>query len=241
MRAVRRCWRHLALVDARPHNRRAIARQVQARLKEDLDAPARRCARRHSAACRSRTRPDRQRLRHGRRPVGRRRSRRHGRPRGRRRTSDDSHWTAGRVLFGNLSSGTYSIIVSLVGFGQASRNGVVVASSTVQVPPIELAVARLGETVVVSAARVETALVDAPATMSVIGTEVLTTTPAQNYGDLLRTLPGVNVVQLTARDVNVTSRQATSTLSTRSWCCSTAGPSTWTSSASSSGTSCRTT
>ena len=82
-----------------------------------------------------------------------------------------------------------------------------------QVPPIELAVARLGETVVVSAARVETALVDAPATMSVLGPEVLTTSPAQNYGDLLRTVPGVNVVQLSARDVNVTSRQATSTLS----------------------------
>ena len=84
---------------------------------------------------------------------------------------------------------------------------------TVPVPPIELTVARLGETVVVSAARVETALVDAPATMSVLGTEVLTTSPALNYGDLLRTVPGVNVVQLSARDVNVTSRQATSTLS----------------------------
>ncbi len=76
----------------------------------------------------------------------------------------------GEYSFGNLASGTYDIIVSLVGFGQASRTGVVVGSSAVQVPPIELAVARLGETVVVSAARVETALVDAPATMSVIGT-----------------------------------------------------------------------
>ena len=91
----------------------------------------------------------------------------------------------GEYSFGNLASGTYDIIVSLVGFGQAARNGVVVGSSAVQVPPIELAVARLGETVVVSAARVETALVDAPATMSVLGTEVLTTSPAQNYGDLL--------------------------------------------------------
>jgi outer membrane receptor for ferrienterochelin and colicins len=119
----------------------------------------------------------------------------------------------GEYSFGNLASGTYDIIVSLVGFGQATRTGVVVASSAVQVPPIEIAVARLGETVVVSAARVETALVDAPATMSVLGPEVLTTSPAQNYGDLLRTVPGTNVVQLSVRDVNVTSRQATSTLS----------------------------
>jgi outer membrane receptor protein involved in Fe transport len=42
---------------------------------------------------------------------------------------------------------------------------------------------------------------------------VLASTPAQNYGDLLRSLPGVNVIQLSARDVNVTNRQGTSTLS----------------------------
>src|SRR6185503_5609394 len=37
--------------------------------------------------------------------------------------------------------------------------------------------------------------------------------PAQNYGDLLRSVPGVNVIQTSARDVNLTSRQATATLS----------------------------
>src|SRR5439155_16776899 len=41
----------------------------------------------------------------------------------------------------------------------------------------------------------------------------LKSTPAQNYGDLLRGVPGVNVIQLSARDINITSRQATSTLS----------------------------
>ena len=45
--------------------------------------------------------------------------------------------------------------------------------------------------------------------MSVISSDVLASTPAQNYGDLLRSVPGVNVVQLSARDVNVTNRQAT--------------------------------
>src|SRR4029079_14219247 len=49
--------------------------------------------------------------------------------------------------------------------------------------------------------------------MSVLSRSLLASTPHQNYGDLLRTVPGVNVVQLSARDVNVTSRQATSTLS----------------------------
>ena len=48
--------------------------------------------------------------------------------------------------------------------------------------------------------------------MSVVTSDVLASTPAQNYGDLLRSVPGVNVIQLSARDVNVTSRQGTSTL-----------------------------
>ena len=36
--------------------------------------------------------------------------------------------------------------------------------------------------------------------------------PAQNYGDLLRAVPGMNVIQMSARDINLTTRQATSTL-----------------------------
>jgi iron complex outermembrane receptor protein len=38
--------------------------------------------------------------------------------------------------------------------------------------------------------------------------------PAQNYADLLRTVPGLNVSQTSARDINIVSRGATSTLAT---------------------------
>ncbi len=68
------------------------------------------------------------------------------------------------------------------------------------------------EVVVVSASKVESTLINAPATMSVIDADTLVTSPAQNYGDLLRTVPGLNVIQTSARDFNVTARQATSTL-----------------------------
>ena len=50
--------------------------------------------------------------------------------------------------------------------------------------------------------------------MSVISAAEIRTSPAQNYGDLLRSVPGMNVIQLSARDVNVTSRQATNALAT---------------------------
>ncbi len=119
----------------------------------------------------------------------------------------------GDYSFKNVAPGTYQLTVSLVGFAQVTRNDVAVASANVEVPAITLTLATLGETVVVSASKSDTALIDAPATMSVISAETLKSTPAQNYGDLLRGVPGVNVIQLSARDINVTSRQATSTLS----------------------------
>lgn len=70
------------------------------------------------------------------------------------------------------------------------------------------------ETIVVSASKTEQKIVDAPATMSVFTPKMLEDTPAANYGDLLRSVPGVNVTQLSARDINITSRAATSSLST---------------------------
>ena len=70
------------------------------------------------------------------------------------------------------------------------------------------------ETVVVSASRTEQQLVNAPATMSVIGGRALEVAPSNNYADLLRAVPGVNITQISARDINITSRGATSSLAT---------------------------
>jgi outer membrane receptor protein involved in Fe transport len=118
----------------------------------------------------------------------------------------------GEYSFPDLTSGTYRITVTLPGFATATRD-VTVGGSNVEMPAISLALANLSDTIVVSATKSDSALIDAPATISVITSEVLASTPAQNYGDLLRSLPGVNVIQLSARDVNVTNRQGTSTLS----------------------------
>ena len=70
------------------------------------------------------------------------------------------------------------------------------------------------EQVVVSASKGEEQLVNAPAAVSIITSETIQNSPATNIGDLLRAVPGVNVTQVSARDVNLTSRGATSTLST---------------------------
>src|SRR5437762_10904856 len=74
--------------------------------------------------------------------------------------------------------------------------------------------AKYEETVVVSASRNEEKLINAPATMTVIGPQTIQSAPTQNFAELLRAVPGMNITQVSARDINVTSRGATDTLST---------------------------
>ena len=70
------------------------------------------------------------------------------------------------------------------------------------------------EIVVVSGSRVEQKLADSPATMTVIGAKQIETAASQNFAELLRTVPGLNITQVSARDINVTSRAPTGTLAT---------------------------
>ncbi|HXG56739.1 MAG TPA: TonB-dependent receptor [Vicinamibacterales bacterium] len=70
------------------------------------------------------------------------------------------------------------------------------------------------ETVVITGSRTEEKLVNAPATMSVITAAQIEAAPSQNFAELLRAIPGVNITQVSARDINVTSRGATGTLAT---------------------------
>lgn len=78
-----------------------------------------------------------------------------------------------------------------------------------QDPPV-----RVEEKVVVSASKVEQQLVNAPATVTVIGARALELAPSQSYADILRNVPGVNITQVSARDINITPRGSTGTLST---------------------------
>ncbi|MEM7247380.1 MAG: TonB-dependent receptor [Acidobacteriota bacterium] len=72
----------------------------------------------------------------------------------------------------------------------------------------------LAETMVVTAGRNEVSVINAPVSVSVVGEKQLETTAADNYADLLRGVPGVSVTQTSARDINMKTRGATSTLDT---------------------------
>ncbi len=75
-------------------------------------------------------------------------------------------------------------------------------------PPIDT------EAVVVTASKVEQQLVNAPATVSVVTSDVIQSSPATNYAELLRLVPAMNITQTSARDFNINMRGATPTLST---------------------------
>lgn len=70
------------------------------------------------------------------------------------------------------------------------------------------------EQVVVTASKTEEALVNAPASVSLITSETIQNNASSSYADLFRGVPGLNVTQTSARDINITARGATSSLST---------------------------
>ncbi len=119
---------------------------------------------------------------------------------------------AGEYVFAGVAAGNYVVTVALAGFSEATVPDVAVAGVPVELPPVTLALASFGDTVVVTASRTEVRVVDAPVTTSVVTGESLATTASANVGDALRSVPGVNVIQLSARDVQVTSRQSTGTV-----------------------------
>ena len=127
-------------------------------------------------------------------------------PEGIRVTQSDRN---GEYAFVGVPAGVYTVTVLLSGFSAATVEDVVVTEATVDLPTITLSLANFGDTLVVTASRTAVRLVDAPVTTSVVTGESLRTTASSNIGDVLRSVPGVNVIQLSARDVQVTSRQST--------------------------------
>ena len=110
----------------------------------------------------------------------------------------------GRFRASNLLPGTLNLTVAMPGFITIEEIVELTAGATVEIdfqmhPAFE-------KTVIVSASRTKVLLEDTPTTISVIGRNTIETRPAQNIGDLMREVPGANVVQSSARDVNVATR-----------------------------------
>ncbi len=68
------------------------------------------------------------------------------------------------------------------------------------------------EILVVTASRTEQNLHQVPAAVTVLGADRIEEIPADDYGDILRNVPGLNVSQMSARDIQITGRGATNSL-----------------------------
>lgn len=97
--------------------------------------------------------------------------------------------------------------------GLASLYLAAVLAAQQEVPPTQEPV-KIEEVIVVTASRTEQRVHEVPAAVSVITAADLEHLPADNYGDILRTVPGLNVTQISARDIQVAGRSATGSLST---------------------------
>jgi len=112
-------------------------------------------------------------------------------------------------MIARLLAGIFVVACAGSAFAQGNQQ-----SPPAQPPAEEQKAPTFEEQVVVSASRSEQALINAPAAVTLITSQTLQSSPGSNMGDLLRAVPGINVTQTSARDVNFTTRGATSTLAT---------------------------
>ncbi len=68
------------------------------------------------------------------------------------------------------------------------------------------------DVIVVTASRTEQLLHEVPAAVTVLTADQIEDIPADDYGDFLRNVPGLNVSQMSARDIQITGRSATNSL-----------------------------
>ncbi len=112
----------------------------------------------------------------------------------------------GRFSVRGLSSGTYRLLVSYVGYRSDVRNVEVAPGDSLHFE-IRLQPATIGlDEVVVSASRRPEKITEAPASVSVVGAREIRQQPALTVVDHLRDVPGVDIVQSGLTQSNVVVR-----------------------------------
>jgi outer membrane receptor protein involved in Fe transport len=109
----------------------------------------------------------------------------------------------------SVAPGTYVVSAELSGFAPFSSPPIAVGPATTATLDVTLKLPTYGDTVVVTGSRSPESLRTAPVAVTVLRTADIANTPATNYSDLLRSVPGVNAIELSPRDVQIVTRGAT--------------------------------
>jgi outer membrane receptor for ferrienterochelin and colicins len=107
----------------------------------------------------------------------------------------------------SIPSGSYTVSVNAQAFRTATFKDINVEADAAITVDATLQIG-LADTAVVTASRFEEDVLNAPATASVISEQAIEVLPTHNVADLLRAVPGMNVVQTSARQFSLTSRSA---------------------------------
>ncbi|MBZ5499990.1 MAG: TonB-dependent receptor [Acidobacteriia bacterium] len=110
-----------------------------------------------------------------------------------------------------VPSGNYAVTVNAPGFLTATVKEISVDAGA-QAPVNFTLEIGLRNEVVVTASKFEEEVVNAPAAATVIPQETMRDSPSKNVAEVLRSVPGMNVIQASARQFSVTSRSASGVL-----------------------------
>ena len=108
----------------------------------------------------------------------------------------------------SVPPGAYILRAELAAFAPHTSRPLALAAGATETLAITLLIQNYGETVVVTGSRSPEALRVAPVAVSVVRESDIQTSPATHAGELLREVPGLNVIELSARDVQIAARTA---------------------------------
>ena len=117
----------------------------------------------------------------------------------------------GKFRFDGLPPGSYLVRVNHEPY-RVSEQKIVLESGATSEIRLELQPA-FAETLVVIAARGEESMIAAPVSVSVLTSREIEASASHNLADLLRVVPGVNIVQFSAREFDINTRSSTGILS----------------------------
>jgi outer membrane receptor protein involved in Fe transport len=117
----------------------------------------------------------------------------------------------GRFRFDGVRPGSYRVSAKGEHRRESAQRVVLKSGATFEIR-FEL-LPGFAETVTVTAARREQSVMSAPASVSVIGSREIEASPSNNVPDLLRAVPGMNIVQFSAREFDINTRASTGVLS----------------------------
>ena len=117
----------------------------------------------------------------------------------------------GGFRFDGLPPGNYLVRVNHEPYRESEERIALATGASSQVR-LELQPA-FAETLVVVAARGQESLISAPVSVSVVTSREIETSASHNLADLLRAVPGVNIVELSAREFDINTRSSTGILS----------------------------